>query len=61
MSFFTCFWLFPQKEHFSKSPPSPMRAMVLRAYFLFAVRLAVPHVSPDATRLLGPAATISGE
>src|SRR5882757_982125 len=26
MSFFTCFWLFPQNEHFSRSPPSPMRA-----------------------------------
>src|SRR5919107_3961732 len=26
MSFFTCFWLLPQKEHFSRSPPSPMRA-----------------------------------
>src|SRR6202035_1364623 len=23
MSFLTCFWLFPQKEHFSRSPPSP--------------------------------------
>src|ERR1041385_5713880 len=23
ISFFTCFWLFPQKEHFSRSPPSP--------------------------------------
>src|ERR1700712_1760289 len=23
----TCFWLLPQKEHFSKSPPSPIRAM----------------------------------
>src|SRR3954467_3007144 len=23
MSFFTCFWLFPQKEHLSRSPPSP--------------------------------------
>src|ERR1700751_3139708 len=23
MSFFTCFWLFPQNEHFSRSPPSP--------------------------------------
>jgi hypothetical protein len=22
----TCFWLFPQKEHFSRSPPSPIRA-----------------------------------
>src|SRR5437660_50427 len=26
MSFLTCFWLFPQKEHLSRSPPSPMRA-----------------------------------
>src|SRR5689334_24206002 len=26
MSFFTCFWLLPQKEHLSRSPPSPMRA-----------------------------------
>ena len=39
MSFLTCFWLFPQNEHFSRSPPSPMRAMVLRSYFLFAVGL----------------------
>jgi hypothetical protein len=38
-----------------------MRAMVLRAYFLFAVRLAMPHVIPDATRLLAPDATISTE
>jgi len=22
----TCFWDFPQKEHFSRSPPSPIRA-----------------------------------
>jgi hypothetical protein len=29
MSFFTCFWLFPQKEHFSRSPPSPIRAMAV--------------------------------
>src|SRR4051794_34246610 len=26
MSFLTCFCDFPQKEHFSRSPPSPMRA-----------------------------------
>src|SRR3954451_23317325 len=26
MSFCTCFWLLPQNEHFSRSPPSPMRA-----------------------------------
>src|SRR4051812_19991116 len=26
MSFLTCFWLLPQKEHFSRSPPSPIRA-----------------------------------
>src|ERR1700733_11642955 len=23
INFLTCFWLFPQKEHFSRSPPSP--------------------------------------
>src|SRR5580693_969928 len=32
MSFLTCFWLFPQKEHFSRSPPSPMRATQLLLY-----------------------------
>src|SRR6185295_8463950 len=26
MSFLTCFWDFPQKEHFSRSPPSPILA-----------------------------------
>ena len=26
MSFLTCFWLFPQKEHLSRSPVSPTRA-----------------------------------
>src|SRR5688572_27600559 len=26
MSFLTCFCDFPQNEHFSRSPPSPMRA-----------------------------------
>jgi len=26
MSFLTCFWLFPQKEHLSRSPLSPIRA-----------------------------------
>ncbi len=26
MSFLTCFWLLPQKEHFSRSAPSPIRA-----------------------------------
>src|SRR5207237_6052813 len=61
MSFLTCFWLFPQNEHFSRSPPSPMRAIVLRAYFLFAVRLQLPRVPHDATRLLGPDATVSAE
>src|SRR5689334_23634825 len=25
MSFLTCFWLFPQKEHLSRSPVSPTR------------------------------------
>src|SRR5258705_9665491 len=26
MSFFTCFCVLPQKEHLSRSPPSPIRA-----------------------------------
>src|SRR6478735_7945232 len=34
MSFLTCFWLFPQKEHFSRSPPSPMRATWVLSSFL---------------------------
>src|SRR5690242_1666572 len=40
ISFLTCFWLFPQKEHLSKSPPSPMRATG-----------ATPHDSDRRTRL----------
>ena len=44
MSFLTCFWLFPQNEHFSRSPPSPMRAMVLGAYFLFTVVIVLCRV-----------------
>src|SRR5260221_14219003 len=32
MSFLTCFWLFPQNEHFSRSPPSPMRATQVLLY-----------------------------
>ncbi len=28
MSFLTCFWLLPQNERLSRSPPSPMRATV---------------------------------
>ena len=32
MSFLTCFWLFPQNEHFSRSPPSPMRATQFLLY-----------------------------
>src|SRR5215468_4712063 len=37
MSFFTCFWLFPQKEHFSRSPPSPNFA-------------TAPSLPPDSSR-----------
>ena len=59
MSFLTCFWLFPQNEHFSRSPPSPMRAMVLRSYFLFAV-VAI-RCCPDATRSFRHGATDKAE
>src|ERR1700744_2340439 len=34
MSFFTCFWLLPQNEHFSRSPPSPMRATQILLYMV---------------------------
>ncbi|AUS51612.1 hypothetical protein CAB90_02755 [Mycobacterium tuberculosis] len=34
---------------------------MLMAYFLIAVRVAVPRVCPDATRLLRPPATVSTE
>src|SRR5262249_15551917 len=30
MSFLTCFWLFPQNEHFRRSPVSPTRATAYR-------------------------------
>src|ERR1700759_4663601 len=49
MSFLTCFWLFPQNEHFSRSPPSPMRATQILLYMGPPGRLrAVPsgHVPP---------------
>ena len=49
MSFLTCFWLLPQKEHFSRSPPSPMRAtrplLYLCPYFLVP---ADPAVRPES-------------
>src|SRR5215469_5970199 len=38
ISFLTCFWLFPQKEHLSRSP-SPMRAT---GWISFASTPAVP-------------------
>src|SRR5664279_760859 len=43
MSFLTCFCDLPQKEHFSRSPPSPMRAT--RTLSLFR-RAPVTRASP---------------
>src|SRR3954453_21498872 len=47
MSFLTCFWLFPQKEHLRRSPPSPMRAtdslLVRRRRTLGCTRQAQPR------------------
>ncbi|GGM72111.1 hypothetical protein GCM10007977_087310 [Dactylosporangium sucinum] len=41
MSFFTCFCDLPQKEHFSRSPPSPIRATYdLPAFGRTRVRIA---------------------
>ena len=62
ISFLTCFGLFPQNEHFRRSPPSPMRAMVLGAYFLLTVSIVLCRVYfPDATRLLHSDATVRAE
>ena len=49
MSFLTCFWLFPQKEHFSRSPPSPMRAT---GWVSFGPGKDGPDVTPAARRRL---------
>src|SRR4051794_9524966 len=56
MSFLTCFWLFPQKEHFSRSPPSPMRATGTTPHDSGRPRPGSapgPQVSPRRTRLVG--------
>src|SRR5664279_3457597 len=45
----TCFWLFPQKEHLSRSPPSPMRAMC---------PLDLLCVEPSRTRCLATVLTL---
>src|SRR5437667_12553743 len=47
MSFFTCFCDFPQKEHFSRSPPSPIRA----TYVLPACGGPIWAHRPDGSRL----------
>src|SRR5438067_714908 len=56
MSFFTCFWLFPQKEHLSRSPPSPIRAMTAD---LCPLRRAVRSDTPGCHDGLDPLAWVS--
>src|SRR5580692_8988087 len=51
MSFFTCFWLFPQNEHFSRSPPSPMRA----TQFLLYMGPPAPGLGTSPARRACPA------
>src|ERR1700742_223548 len=46
ISFLTCFWLFPQNEHFSRSPPSPNFATTGP---LSPVSLTQPTPSADGT------------
>src|SRR4051812_38755532 len=46
MSFLTCFWLLPQKEHLSRSPPSPIRAT---STSLCSPRPTVPSAAPGYT------------
>src|SRR4051812_41446260 len=48
MSFLTCFWLLPQKEHLSRSPPSPNLATANpRSHLLFPVPRC-PRKSPES-------------
>src|SRR6266516_5427130 len=47
MSFFTCFCDLPQNEHFSRSPPSPIRA----TYVLPASDASVWTHRPDRSKL----------
>src|SRR3989440_2676257 len=57
MSFLTCFWLFPQKEHFSRSPPSPIRATRTSP----CSRGPAPdHVTYDGTAFRAPADPLGG-
>src|ERR1700724_2004633 len=68
MSFFTCFWLLPQNEHFSRSPPSPMRATQILLYMVpprrprgrpaDMSREAVKHLHIDGTAYRVPMDTI---
>src|SRR5436853_6801559 len=47
MSFLTCFWLFPQKEHFSRSPPSPNFATDASPGFRPSVPTRSAHAGRD--------------
>src|SRR5260221_4832899 len=53
MSFLTCFWLFPQNEHLSRSPPSPMRATQLSPLRGPPAREAAAQMRPDGPRRSG--------
>src|SRR5690348_7806658 len=46
MSFLTCFWLFPQKEHLSKSPVSPTRGTRGSSLRSWGCRWPRPVVGP---------------
>src|SRR3954470_23552023 len=55
MSFLTCFWLLPQNEHLSKSPPSPMRAMMPQGLLpMSTYRSCLPRVSQTLPVRSGP-------
>src|SRR5262249_17099883 len=58
MSFLTCFWLFPQNEHLSKPPPSPMRAPQYLLHAGTATAARSPPGSPAAFGGRGPPRSI---
>src|SRR4051812_24178894 len=48
MSFLTCFWLLPQNEHLSRSPPSPNLATANPRFHLLFPVPRCPRECPDS-------------
>src|ERR1700739_3743619 len=53
MSFLTCFWLFPQNEHLSRSPPSPNLATAIPRSDHCSRCTPLPSTSAGSVRACG--------